>query len=190
MVEKPRLGPAILEESAMFRIRTVAPVVLALAFPLTVLAQIPGSIRTFDTSAVPVDGAPVPTDHFDAREDAFLAAGSAATPCRSVEDLADGGYYFQVTSATGSKLLSSDPAAERKVTVKNGVFCSYDGTTHDTLGKTACNSLAVRLAPYDDAGALKAAYLVWLTPVASFEGKATDVGPVCGAGCFFGFRPK
>ena len=30
----------------------------------------------------------------------------AAAPCRAVEFLADGAYYFQVTSATGDKLLS------------------------------------------------------------------------------------
>jgi hypothetical protein len=45
------------------------------------------------------------------------------------------------------------------------------------------------LSPYDDAGDRKVAYAVWMTPVASFQGQPTDVGPVCGDGCFFGFVP-
>ncbi|HEV2063302.1 MAG TPA: SdrD B-like domain-containing protein [Thermoanaerobaculia bacterium] len=147
------------------------------------LAQIPGSIRTVDEKG----GA---QDLFAERGDVFLAAGSGAPPCRSVELLADGAYYFQVTSATGDKLLSPDPVSERRVTVKNGVIFSYDGTTHAADGKTGCNSLSVALSPYDDAGFRKAAYLVWVTPVGSFSGKPTDVGPVCGDGCFFGFRPE
>ena len=62
-------------------------------------AQIPGSIRTVDDSAAPVS-------LFAHREDVFLAAGSAGTPCRAAEFLADGPYHFQVTDAMGGKLLS------------------------------------------------------------------------------------
>lgn len=147
------------------------------------VAQIPGSIRSVDETAAA-------RDLFGARDFVFLAAGSPAAPCRAVELLADGAYYFQVTSATGDKLLSTDPVSERRVTVQNGVFFSYDGATHSVSDNpTGCNSLAVGLAPFNDAGTLKAAYLVWITPVASFTGKSTDIGPVCGDGCFFGFRP-
>lgn len=147
------------------------------------IAQSPGAVQTVDA-----DGAA--RSAFSARDDVFLAAGSAGSPCPAVEFLADGPYYFQVTDALGGSLLSSDPVAERKITVKHGVIFTYDGTTHASGGKTGCNSLAVSLMPYDDAGARKAAYLVWITPVASFAGKPTDVGPVCGEGCFFGFRPE
>jgi hypothetical protein len=145
-------------------------------------AQIPGSIRTVDQTAAA-------HDLFSARGDVFLAAGSADSPCRSVEFLADGAYYFQVTSATGDKLLSTDPVSERQITVQNGVIFSYDGTTHAAGGSTTgCNSLAVGLAPFNDAGTRKAAYLVWVTAVGNFTGTSTDIGPVCGAGCFFGFQ--
>ena len=149
-------------------------------------AQIPGTIRT-----VAVDETVTARDVFADRADVFVASGSPSSPCRSVEMLADGAYYFQVTTATGDRLLSSDPVSERRITVENGVFFSYDGTTHATAdSKTGCNSLAVGLAPFDDAGALRAAYLVWITPAARFVGVPGDVGPVCGDGCFFGFRPE
>ncbi len=165
----------------------------ALVFSLLtapVLAQIPGSIFTVNEQAVP-------RSLFDHREDVFLAAGSPEAPvgiperlCRFVDYLSDGSYYFQVTDAKGERLLSSDPVSERQVTVKGGVIFSYDGSTHATGEKTFCNSLSVSLMPYDDAGSRKAAYLVWITPVASFAGNPTDVGAVCGDGCFFGFRPE
>jgi hypothetical protein len=146
-------------------------------------AQIAGAIHT-------VDGSAAPASLFSHRGDVFVAAGSAAAPCRAVEFLADGSYYFQVTDALGERLLSTDPVSERKVTVKKGVIFSYDGTTHAFDGKTGCDSLTVSLSPYNDVGDRRAAYLVWITPVASFAGKPADVGPVCGAGCFFGFRPE
>lgn len=152
-------------------------------FAAAALAQLGGSIRT-------VDGSAAPASLFSDRGDVFLAAGSAAAPCRAAEFLADGSYYFQVTDALGEELLSTDPVSERKVTVKNGVIFYYDGTTHTADGKTGCNSLSVSLSPYNDVGDRKAAYLVWITPVTSFAGKPSDVGPVCGEGCFFGFQAE
>jgi hypothetical protein len=146
-------------------------------------AQLTGSVRTVDATAAAAD-------LFADKASAYLAAGSAATPCRAFESLGDGDYYFQVTDATGRALLSTDPVSERRVTVKGGVISSYDGKTHAVDGHTGCNSLAVGLAPFDDAGSRRAAYVVWMTPVGSFQGHPTDVGPVCGDGCFFGFVPE
>jgi uncharacterized protein (DUF2141 family) len=178
----PELG-ATLKRKLMTIRRVWLGVFVFAAAACAAFAQVSGSIRT-------VEGTAGAQDLFAERGDVFLAAGSGAAPCRPVELLADGAYYFQVTSATGDKLLSSDPVSERRVTVKNGVFFSYDGATHAADGKTGCNSLSVGLAPFNDAGTRKAAYLVWITPVASFAGQSTDVGPVCGDGCFFGFRPE
>jgi hypothetical protein len=42
--------------------------------------------------------------------------------------------------------------------------------------------------PFNDAGSRKAAYVVWLTSAANFEGNPTAVDNVCGAGCFHGFH--
>ena len=156
---------------------------LALAFfAAAAPGQPAGSIQTVDPSAAS-------QDLFSNKTDVFLAVGSTATPCRASESLADGDYYFQVTDATGAHLLSTDPVSERQVTVTNGVIAAYDGTTHTTGGPTACGSVTVALSPYDDAGDRKVAYVVWMTPVGSFQGQPTDVGPVCGDGCFFGFAP-
>jgi SdrD B-like domain len=147
-----------------------------------VSGQLAGSIRTVDPTAAP-------QDLFSSKTDVALAVGSLSTPCRNSEALADGDYYFQVTDAAGAHLLSTDPVSERRVTVVNGVIAAYDGSTHVVGGPTACGSLTVSLSPYDDAGDRKVVYVVWMTPVGSFQGQPTDVGPVCGDGCFFGFVP-
>ncbi len=147
------------------------------------LAQVSGSIATVDSGGAL-------RQVFAHREDVFLAVGSLAAPCRSAEYLPDGKYYFQVTDPSGKRLLSTDPVAERAVTVKSGVISSYDGTTHTTDGRTVCDSLAVSLMPFADAGSRKAAYVLWMTPTARFEGNPSTVDPVCGDRCFHGFRPE
>jgi rRNA maturation protein Nop10 len=130
----------------------------------------------------------LPQQVFGHRGDVFLAAGPATTPCRFTDYVPDGKYYFQVTDSSGTVLLSTDPVSERAVTVKGGVIFAYNGTTHVTDGHTACGSLAVSVMPYADAGSQKAAYVVWLTAAANFEGSATAVDNICGAGCFHGFH--
>jgi len=144
-------------------------------------AVIFGSIGTAVTGGAPVQV-------FTRRADVFVTAGPTATPCFFPAYLSDGKYYFQVTDPSGRTLLSTDPVSERAFTVKGGVISSYDGTTHATDGKTACGSLAIALSPYNDAGARKALYIVWVTPVAAFEGTPSQVDPVCGTGCFHGFH--
>jgi serine-aspartate repeat-containing protein C/D/E len=129
-----------------------------------------------------------PQQVFGQRTDAYLAGGPAGTPCRFTDYISDGKYFFQVTDSSGTLLLSTDPVIQRAVTVKGGVIFSYDGTTHATDGKTACGSLAVNLMPFADAGSQKAAYVVWLTSAANFDGNPTAIDSVCGAGCFHGFH--
>jgi hypothetical protein len=151
-----------------------------------------------------VTSAGVPQDLFTDKGDVFFTAGPTATPCAFTRFVPDGRYYFQVTDITGRDLLSSDPAAERVVTIRNGVLFSYDGHTHSTnaaessaeeesaevVATGPCGGLAVGLAPFRDAGSLDASYLLWLTPLARFSGDPTQIDPVCGAGCFHGFRPE
>jgi serine-aspartate repeat-containing protein C/D/E len=129
-----------------------------------------------------------PQGVFGRREDVFLAGGPLTSPCFFPAYLPDGKYYFQVTDSAGKTLLSTDVVSERAVTVKGGVIASYDGKTHTEDGKTACGSLAVSLMPYADAGSQKAAYVVWLTSAANFDGSAAAVDNVCGAECFHGFH--
>jgi serine-aspartate repeat-containing protein C/D/E len=147
------------------------------------IAPASGSIGTV-ASASPARSQGV----FGRREDVFLAGGPLTSPCFFPAYLPDGKYYFQVTDSTGKTLLSTDVVSERAVTVGGGVIASYDGKTHTVDGKTACGSLAVNLMPYADAGSQKAAYVVWLTSAANFDGSAAAVDNVCGAGCFHGFH--
>jgi len=146
-------------------------------------AQVPGAVMTLNP-----DGAP--QQSFSSRDEVFLGAGPAGEPCLGWEYLSDGLYYFQVTDPTGVNLLSTDPVRERTVRVAAGVIASYEGATHATGGWNACGSLAVGLMPFNDAGGRTAAYLVWLTPAEHFEGDPEEVDPVCGDGCFHGFRPE
>jgi serine-aspartate repeat-containing protein C/D/E len=143
---------------------------------------ISGSIATF--------GASGPQQVFTSKSAVSFAVGSTATPCQSFAYLPDGTYVFQVTNRTGTTLLSTDPASERTITVKNGVISSYGGTTHAVGSRTACGSLTIGLAPFNDAGSRDAGYVLWLTPLASFEGQPSQVDVVCGTGCFHGFRPE
>jgi serine-aspartate repeat-containing protein C/D/E len=149
------------------------------------------AVPVFGSIASVASGTPAaPQPIFGRRQDVFLAGGPVSAPCRFAEYLPDGKYYFQVTDPSGNQLLSTDTVSERSVTVKAGVIASYDGATHAADGRTACGSLAVNLMPFADAGSQKAAYVVWLTPAADFDGSVTAVDSICGAGCFHGFHPE
>ncbi|HEX9305002.1 MAG TPA: SdrD B-like domain-containing protein [Thermoanaerobaculia bacterium] len=160
----------------------VAAIALILC-SLGALAQVPGVVTTVDASSTAVS-------IFPDKEAVFFTAGPTNSACAFTQFVSDGRYYFQVTDLSGRRLLSSDPVAERVVTVHNGVLSSYDGTTHSTEAQGPCGALAVGVAPFRDAGNLVASYLLWLTPVSRFEGDATQIDPVCGTGCFHGFRPE
>jgi uncharacterized protein (DUF2141 family) len=150
---------------------------------LTGLAQVPGSLTTTNSGGAP-------QDLFLGRSEAFLAGGPFAEPCYAWSFLSDGLYYFQVTDPTGRKLLSTDPISERAVRVQAGVVSSYEGTTHSVGGWNACGSLAVGLMPFRQAPGCTGAYLVWLTPAENLAGQPEEVDPICGDGCFHGFRPE
>ena len=168
---------------------------------LPALAQLPGVVTTTTESGV------VQTV-FASKSDVFFTAGPTATPCAATQFVNDGQYYFQVTDLSGANLLSSDPVSERLVTVHGGVLATYNGHTHETDSEEVsedaetgeeseavpvrgpCGALSVGLAPFRDAGSREASYLLWFTPVAQFTGDATQIDPVCGEGCFHGFRPE
>ena len=187
----------------MNRVRfSVAAIGLGFVFcSLPALAQFPGAVTTTTESGVA-------QTVFDSKSDVFFTAGPTATPCAATQFVNDGQYYFQVTDLSGANLLSSDPASERLVTVHGGVLATYNGHTHETdsaevsedaeTGEEAeavpvrgpCGALSVGLLPFRDAGSREASYLLWLTPVPRFSGDATQIDPVCGDGCFHGFRPE
>jgi hypothetical protein len=163
------------------------------------LAQLSGNLTTVNESGTP-------QDVFASKDEVFFTAGPTATPCAFSQFANDGQYYFQVTDLSGTHLLSTDPLAERIVTVRGGVLFSYDGHTHETdtvegvdeqTGETVqlpdngpCGALSIGLAPFADAGDRDAAYLLWLMPVAHFSGDSSQVDPACDFGCFHGFWPQ
>jgi hypothetical protein len=183
----------------MNRVRFAITAVGFILCSVVSLAQLSGNVTTVNESGTP-------QDVFTSKADVFFTAGPTATPCAFTQFANDGQYYFQVTDLSGTHLLSTDALTERIVTVRNGVLATYDGHTHeiDTVegideqtGETVvapahgpCGALAVGLAPFRDAGNRDAAYLLWLMPVARFSGDASQVDPVCGAGCFHGFLPE
>ncbi|HEX7253556.1 MAG TPA: hypothetical protein VF376_11795, partial [Thermoanaerobaculia bacterium] len=84
-----------------------------------------GSIGT-----VSADGTPVQT--FTSKQDVYLGVGPLTSPCQFAAFVGDGAYYFQVTDASGSKLLSTDTVADRSAAIKSGVVALFGGTTHRT----------------------------------------------------------
>lgn len=163
--------------------RCVLMTVALFSAALTGLAQVPGTLTASDSLGLP-------QDLFLQRDEAFFAGGPNALPCLAWDSLADGLYFFQVTDPTGQTLLSTDPVSERTVRVQKGVIASYEGATHTVGARNVCGSLAVGLMPFRQPSGCGGAYLVWLTPIEHFDGKPEDVAPVCGDGCFHGFRPE
>ncbi|HEY6146757.1 MAG TPA: SdrD B-like domain-containing protein [Thermoanaerobaculia bacterium] len=154
---------------------------LAFAFPA--VAQIPGTIQTLDSAGSA-------RSVFANRPDAYLGAGSATTPCQSYDFLSDGTYYFQVTDLSGGRLLSTDPVGQRAFSVSHGVIVTNPAPAHAHAAPTACGSGSISLSPFADAGTGEAAYLVWVTPASRLNGDPNVIDPVCGEGCFHGFRSE
>jgi SdrD B-like protein len=190
----------------MNRVRYAITAIGLLLCSVGASAQVSGAVTIVTESGSP-------QDVFNDKSDVFFTAGPTATPCAFTQFLPDGRYYFQVTDLSGGTLLSSDPVNERLVTIRGGVLFSYDGHTHevdlidgatgeqseesgeaeeaeDVTTRNACGGISVGLAPFRDAGSRDASYLLWLTPIARFTGEPTQIDPVCGAGCFHGFRPE
>jgi len=169
----------------MNRVRIQAAAIGLLLCSLSASAQVPGVVTTVGATGAS-------RDVFADKDEVFFTAGPTATGCAFTQFLNDGRYYFQVTDLSGTRLMSSDPVAERVVTVQNGVILSADGPAHGhaTALRGPCGGLSVGLAPFRDAGNRDADYLLWLTPVASFRGDPNVIDPVCGDGCFHGFRPE
>ncbi len=166
-------------------VRIQAAAIGLLLCSLAASAQVPGVVTT-----VGATGAPRVV--FADKDEVYFTAGPTATGCAFSQFVNDGRYYFQVTDLSGTRLMSSDPVAQRVVTVRNGVILSSDGSAHGhaTAEGGPCGGLSVGLSPFRDAGNRDGDYLLWLTPVASFSGDANLIDPVCGDGCFHGFRPE
>ena len=140
-------------------------------------AAVPASFAIGSVALVDASGAPVEGNVFASRDGVYLAAGPSDAAC-AIGALPDGTWNYQVTDASGDRLLSGAP---RTLQVSGGVIVSADGAS---AGTTSCGSEIVALAPIDRAPDDSGNYRAWLTPASDLQSGAT-----CGSGCFFGFVP-
>ena len=78
-----------------------------------------GAIFTTNADGSVVNGNTIYADKCDV----YLDGGP---PPQEAAGLPDGDYYFQVTDPSGKKLLSTDPVANRRITVSGGIITGAD----------------------------------------------------------------
>lgn len=123
----------------------------------------------------------------------YLNGGPGPNAPPTAAGLPNGDYYFQVTDPSGKTLLSTDPVADRKVTVSGGLFVS--AVNHQTFPDTGgSGGVTVELCspidvPFLDTPNPGGVYKAWVTPVGDFVGDTSKVDNPCGNGCFHGFIP-
>ena len=152
---------------------------------------LPGAIFTTD-----ITGARVNQNLYSAKcgpSGVYLDGGPGPNAPPAAAGLSDGDYYFQVTDPSGKALLSTDPVADRRVTVSGGLFVS--AVNHQTFPNTGgSGGVNVELCapidiPFLDTPNNGGVYKVWVTPTADFVGDPSKVDNPCGNGCFHGFVP-
>jgi len=153
------------------KIRAIALIGLACASVPTVRANDYWSICSTDAKAKL-------RDTFRSLPAVFVAGGTdPKAPCAG-NVLPDDIYYFQVTTPSGSLLLSTDPIDDRRILVFANRFAGVPAGGHATrVGP--CNSVIVQLSPYLPTPDPGGEYKIWLTPVDKYD-------PTKGV---FGFQP-
>jgi len=112
---------------------------VSLAVPAAALA-LTGAVFTSNA-----DGSEVNLNIYDSKAAVYLTGG----PCQGGSHLADGQYYFEVSSPSGD-LLSSDSIGDRLFTVEDGFIVSTTShVTHD-VACTSGDGITVQLLPYAD----------------------------------------
>jgi hypothetical protein len=138
-------------------------------------ASLTGRIYTTDSDGVPVTG-----DVFDSACEVYLCGGPLEG--QPEPGLRIGDYYFQVTDADGTLLVSLPGPQNGVISVTDeeqalvGVFHLYEGE-HAQLVEQAGGNLRVQLCPFE-LPAPDGLYKVWLTPAGDYD---ADQG-------VFGFR--
>ncbi|MGH9443399.1 MAG: MSCRAMM family protein [Thermoanaerobaculia bacterium] len=144
--------------------RTPAPwIALSIAFTAllgagTAFGQFSGSFQVTDAA-----GNPAADNIFSTRDQVFFTAGPTDAAC-SIGALPDGVYAFQVTDASGTTVLSSDPVANRMFLVAGGVIAdNAPGGTHVAAAPlTACGSHLVAVSPINLAPKQTGVYKLWV----------------------------
>ena len=186
-------SPSHLSKSvvALFTILVVTAAVLLIlpTAPVGAAPPLPGAIFTTD-----ITGARVNQNLYSAKcgpSGVYLDGGPGPNAPPTAAGLPDGDYFFQVTDPSGKKLLSTDPVADRKVTVSGGLFVS--AVNHQTFPNTGgsggvnvelCSPVDV---PFLDTPNPGGVYKVWVTPTADYVGDPANVDNPCGNGCSHGF---
>jgi len=157
--------------------------------PVGAAPPLPGAIFTTD-----ITGARVNQNLYSAKcgpAGVYLDGGPGPNAPATAAGLPDGNYYFQVTDPSGKNLLSTDPVANRQVTVSGGLFVS--AVNHQTFPNTGgSGGVNVELCapidiPFLDTPNNGGVYKVWVTPTPDFVGDPSKVDNPCGNGCSHGF---
>ena len=168
---------------------------LLLAGVSSLTAQLTGAIFTTNSTGVTVNA-----NQYASPCSVYLDGGPGLHAPTGAAGLPDGEYYFQVTDSSGKQLLSTDIVSNRSFQVQNGVIVAYTGSggpvhvTGPDQVNLGLGGITIRLAnlscPADFLASPNNVYKVWITPVSSFVGVATQVDNSCGNGCFHGFVPS
>lgn len=155
--------------------------------PVSAAPPLSGAIFTTD-----ITGARVNQNLYSAKcgpSGVYLDGGPGPNAPPTAAGLPDGTYYFQVTDPSGKNLLSTDPVADRQVTVSGGLFTSaFNHPIFPDSGGSG--GFTVELCPFNDTPNNGGVYKVWVTPTGDFVGNPNNVDNPCGNGCFHGFIPS
>ena len=159
--------------------------------PVSAAPPLPGAIFTTD-----ITGGVVNQNQYSTKcgpTGVYLNGGPGPNAPPTAAGLPNGDYYFQVTDPSGKTLLSTDPVADRRLTVSGGLFVS--AVNHQTFPDTGgSGGVTVELCapidvPFLDTPNPGGVYKAWVTPVGDFVGDPSKVDNPCGNGCFHGFIP-
>jgi len=176
---------------------------IAVVFGLVAQAAppLPGAIFTTTSDGSVVNG----NTKYESKCEVYLDGGPGINAPAGAAGLPPGDYYFQVTDPSGKKLLSTDPVANRRITVSaDGVIVAHSGShptgvdvDHSELGAITIQ-LGDETCPDDylDTPNNGGVYKAWITPVGDgtingggFVGDPSLADNPCGNGCFHGFIP-
>jgi hypothetical protein len=166
----------------VFGMPALLAVLLVLPTPAFAAPPLPGAIFTTTVNGTVVNG-----NIYAAKCDVYLDGGPGANAPQTAAGLPDGDYYFQVTDPSGKVLLSTDPVANRRITVSGGIIVS--AFTHSTGLDADWGAATVQLCNFKDTPNNGGEYKVWVTPVGDFVGDPNIVDNGYSAAYFHGFIP-
>jgi hypothetical protein len=128
-----------------------------------------GAIYTTDRTGTVVNA----STNFGGPSDVYLSGGPQNTTSAGP---ADGTYYFQVTDPSGKKLLSTDAARCRQLSVAFGRVTGAGGPCPHANGtfNPANGATPVQLAPFSASPSAGTVYKAWMIPAQSATISSSD----------------